>query len=93
MHFTTVISNLLLALNVGATALPSENPADLVADAVERRDVTPATPLLEKRACNYNGCKCNSRGQQLTVCGSCIWPNTGASLSEVSRLSSGVEMY
>jgi hypothetical protein len=30
---------------------------------------------LEKRDCDYNGCRCASRGKQLTVCGNCRWLN------------------
>lgn len=32
---------------------------------------------LDLRSCTYNGCECNSRGEQLTVCGNCVW-NDGA---------------
>ncbi len=34
---------------------------------------TELSHFLAARACNYNGCKCNSRGKQLTVCGNCRW--------------------
>ncbi|KAK4200986.1 hypothetical protein QBC40DRAFT_172615, partial [Triangularia verruculosa] len=32
---------------------------------------------LTKRACSYNGCKCDSRGRQLTVCSNCYWTVDG----------------
>ncbi|CRK30016.1 hypothetical protein HYQ45_008139 [Verticillium longisporum] len=35
-------------------------------------------PALEKRACKYNGCKCNSRGKQFRSCGNCVWTDNGA---------------
>lgn len=74
--FTFVLS--VIGLACSATASP-DTPS--VIPYVEARDVTPATPLLDKlskRACSYNGCKCNSRGNQMTVCGNCVWSDTGS---------------
>ena len=80
MRFTAVVSIFLLAISAEAIALPeaeAEAADAVVLPFVEQRDVSPATPLLNKRACSYNGCKCNSRGKQLTVCGNCVWSDTG----------------
>lgn len=92
MHFTTALSFLLLALNAEATALPRDNqmPVVPVTPFVEERDVSPANPFLNKRACSYNGCKCNSRGQQLTVCGNCVWTDTGKYVVTSKRVNNHI---
>ncbi|KAL0937327.1 mold-specific m46 protein [Colletotrichum truncatum] len=42
-------------------------------ELVEKRD---GPFSLQKRECKYNGCKCNSRGLQLTICGACKYADT-----------------
>ena len=77
MRFTTTFSVLLLALHAEAVTHPGEDADAAITPFVELGDVSPASPLLENRACNYNGCRCNSRGRSLTVCGNCLWTDTG----------------
>ncbi|SPO06052.1 uncharacterized protein DNG_08741 [Cephalotrichum gorgonifer] len=89
MRFTTAVSVLLLTLNVEAVAIPEESDFSL-APSLETRDISPATPLLEKRACSYNGCKCNSRGKQLTVCGNCVWTSTGKYVVTSKRVNNHI---
>ncbi|KAL0942368.1 uncharacterized protein CTRU02_200254 [Colletotrichum truncatum] len=81
MRFSTSLVTLLLTVTAHASvAQPNELAAvaersddnDLIVPLVEQRD----EPTLDKRACTYNGCKCNSRGRQLTVCGNCVWSDT-----------------
>ncbi|EUC33383.1 hypothetical protein COCVIDRAFT_49543, partial [Bipolaris victoriae FI3] len=45
---------------------------------------------LGKRACSYNGCKCNSRGKQLTVCGNCVWSDNNAYVVTTKRVSTHI---
>lgn len=90
MRFTTALSVLLLALHAEATALPDESSDAAVMAFVEERDITPATNLLDKRACTYNGCKCNSRGKQLTVCGNCVWSDTGKYVVTAKRVNGNI---
>lgn len=79
MRFATSLAILFLAVTAQAGIAQPEKPFALT----ERADNDNLVPLLdkkneqglEKRACSYNGCKCNSRGKQLTVCGNCVWRN------------------
>lgn len=95
MRFTTTLSVLLLALHAEAIAFPGEDPEAAIIPSIEGRDasfddVSPASPLLTKRACKYNGCKCNSRGKQLTVCGNCVWSDTGKPVVTKKRKNSHI---
>ncbi|KAG7132107.1 hypothetical protein HYQ45_009480 [Verticillium longisporum] len=47
-------------------------------------------PALEKRACKYNGCKCNSRGKQFRSCGNCVWTDNGAWVIKKKRVKSHI---
>ncbi|KAM0332408.1 hypothetical protein ACHAQA_002688 [Verticillium albo-atrum] len=47
-------------------------------------------PALEKRACKYNGCKCNSRGKQFRSCGNCVWTNNGQWAIKKKRVSNHI---
>lgn len=78
MRFTTSLAALFLAVAAQAAVAPQDPSAGL-----SERDDLGLTELLdarseplEKRACKENGCKCNSRGKQLTICGACIWTDT-----------------
>ncbi|KAK4169878.1 hypothetical protein QBC43DRAFT_352110 [Cladorrhinum sp. PSN259] len=78
----SILTNLALAAP-GPTA---ENEAPTLAHPIPFVDASSAliddadasSGNLTKRACDYNGCKCNSRGRQLTVCGNCVWDDTEA---------------
>jgi hypothetical protein len=82
MHFTasSIATLLLLISTVAATGAPI---------ALETREHSNANPL-DKRACSYNGCKCNSRGEQLTVCGNCVWSDTGAVIVTTKRVATHI---
>ncbi|KAL9949057.1 hypothetical protein D7B24_005935 [Verticillium nonalfalfae] len=47
-------------------------------------------PALEKRACKYNGCKCNSRGKQFRSCGNCVWTDNGAWVIKKKRVKNHI---
>ncbi|KAM0269856.1 hypothetical protein ACHAQH_009622 [Verticillium albo-atrum] len=47
-------------------------------------------PALEKRKCDYNNCKCNSRGKQFRSCGNCVWKDNGAWVIEKKRVSNHI---
>ncbi|PKS12438.1 hypothetical protein jhhlp_000644 [Lomentospora prolificans] len=79
MRFSAIASVLLFGLS--ANANPAAEAANELLAPVEARGVDPVTPnnpLLAKRECIYNGCRCDSRGRQLTVCGNCVWTDTGS---------------
>jgi hypothetical protein len=66
--------NLLLALPILALAAPS---ADSEANNYGLSNMA-MDELLDKRACDYNGCKCdtrNNRKPQGQFCGGCHWSN------------------
>jgi hypothetical protein len=96
MRFLVSLAVLFLASAVNATAdggLASEQFAvaevpELEPLAVEARDST-AEPL-EKRACDYNGCKCNSRNRQFRSCGNCQWTNNGEWVISKKRVSNHI---
>ncbi|KAF6812312.1 hypothetical protein CSOJ01_05182 [Colletotrichum sojae] len=80
MRFTTSLTILILAATThAAVALqdPSANLSERHSDNPSLAELldTRGEPI-EKRACKENGCKCNSRGKQLTICGACIWTDT-----------------
>ncbi|KAK0639792.1 hypothetical protein B0T16DRAFT_298056, partial [Cercophora newfieldiana] len=43
-----------------------------------------------KRDCDYNGCKCASRGKQLTVCGNCRWLNNNTWVVTEKRVANHI---
>ena len=93
MHFANILKVLVLAAGFVAAVPTADGESEvaarspepepetglLILDATEAAgaDSTPVDRLLMKRKCDYNGCKCNSRGKQLTVCGDCTWSDTG----------------
>ncbi|KAK4463928.1 hypothetical protein QBC42DRAFT_57507 [Cladorrhinum samala] len=85
MHFSTVISLLSIVAGVAVAAPGGEVesspalPVPFVEPEVEE------AANLTKRACSYNGCKCNSRKKQLTVCGNCVWSDNGAYVVTTKR--------
>ncbi|KAK2736499.1 mold-specific m46 protein [Colletotrichum kahawae] len=95
MRFSAPLTALFLAMTVQAGVAQSEGPValaersddvDTLEAAVEKREGI----SLEKKACTYNGCKCNSRGKQLTVCGNCYWSDTGAWVVTTKRVSNQI---
>ncbi|GJC89192.1 hypothetical protein ColLi_12030 [Colletotrichum liriopes] len=94
MRFTAVVTLMFLAATTQAGVSQPAEPYALA----ERADSDELVPLsekreelsLEKRACNYNGCKCNSRGKQLTVCGNCVWSDNGAYVVTTKRVSNHI---
>ncbi|RKU49193.1 hypothetical protein DL546_008913 [Coniochaeta pulveracea] len=46
--------------------------------------------LLQKRKCDYNGCKCSSRGYQFHSCGNCVWTDTGEWAITKKRVSTHI---
>lgn len=65
---------------------------------VEKRstDETSAVSLLstrdplQKRKCDYNGCKCASRGYQFRSCGNCRWTNNNEWAISKKRVSTHI---
>ncbi|KAK2019183.1 hypothetical protein LZ32DRAFT_598715 [Colletotrichum eremochloae] len=94
MRFATVLSLFFLAMTARAGVPQQAEPYALA----ERADSDELMALLErkeelgleKRACSYNGCKCNSRGRQLTVCGNCVWSDNGAYVVTTKRVSNHI---
>ncbi|KAK3357813.1 hypothetical protein B0T25DRAFT_170466 [Lasiosphaeria hispida] len=83
MHFTNPLT-LLLLLTPFATATPTTDTSSL--DLLEAFvDPEQSVVNVTKRACDYNGCKCKSRGKQLTVCGNCVWRSDGAYVVTTKR--------
>ncbi|KAK4450890.1 hypothetical protein QBC34DRAFT_348433 [Podospora aff. communis PSN243] len=64
MHLHTTLLHIVLLPSLIAALSPDYPPAAS----------NPSNPL-SKRDCEYNGCRCASRGKQLTVCGNCRWLN------------------
>ncbi|KAK1566279.1 uncharacterized protein LY79DRAFT_572350 [Colletotrichum navitas] len=91
MRFAPVLPLVFLAVTAQAGVSQQAEPYALA----ERTDNDELVTLLdkkeelglEKRACSYNGCKCNSRGKQLTVCGNCVWSDNGAYVVTTKRVS------
>ncbi|KAK1709416.1 hypothetical protein CaCOL14_005535 [Colletotrichum acutatum] len=77
MRFATSLTIFFLAAAAQASVAQQDEPYAIAARAdtdepvatLEKKEETG----LEKRACNYNGCKCDSKNKQLTVCGNCVW--------------------
>ena len=78
MQFLTVLSLVGLAL---ANLDPAfEAPRELIS-----RDLD-----LSKRACVANGCRCDSRNRQMTVCGACKWTNTDTYVVTTNRVLTNI---
>ncbi|KAK0711795.1 hypothetical protein B0H67DRAFT_586326, partial [Lasiosphaeris hirsuta] len=81
MHFTNPLA-LLLLLTPFATPTPTDTSSlDLLEAFVDPEQSINVT----KRACDYNSCKCQSRGKQLTVCGNCVWRSDGSYVVTTKR--------
>ncbi|KAL2117369.1 hypothetical protein VTJ04DRAFT_9537 [Mycothermus thermophilus] len=76
MRFTFALTLLSAALGL-ASPVADSNPApyeEAIPQEIAARDeVSAATPLLGKRACVNNGCKCVSGLRQGQYCGACVW--------------------
>ncbi|KAL2265828.1 hypothetical protein VTJ83DRAFT_6928 [Remersonia thermophila] len=72
---------LSLALTLLTAALGLASPVEDVFPAPQAiaetrevaRDLSAANPLVEKRACTANGCKCMKGLRQGQYCGNCVW--------------------
>ncbi|KAK2046006.1 hypothetical protein LZ31DRAFT_552719 [Colletotrichum somersetense] len=94
MRFATVLSILFLAVTAQAGVSQQPEPYAL-AERAESDELVASLDKkeelgLERRACSYNGCKCNSRGRQLTVCGNCVWSDNGAYVVTTKRVSNHI---
>ncbi|KAK3990408.1 hypothetical protein QBC44DRAFT_307510 [Cladorrhinum sp. PSN332] len=87
MHFSTAIS--LLSIVAGLAVAAPGPEAESLALPVPFVEVDESGSLT-KRACSYNGCKCNSRGKQLTVCGNCVWSDNNAYVVTTKRVSNHI---
>lgn len=45
---------------------------------------------LQKRKCEYNGCRCDSRGKQFHSCGNCVWTSDGAWVVTKKRVANHI---
>jgi len=77
MRIILSLQAVILAVTAVATANPPDNFALLDVDKLGPNFEDDYRMTLKKRACDYNGCECDSRGKQLTVCGNCRWGKDG----------------
>ncbi|KAF6828037.1 mold-specific M46 protein [Colletotrichum plurivorum] len=94
MRFTTFLTALLLAATAHAGVAPHDPSASLSESHSDNPSIAelldPRGEPVEKRACKENGCKCNSRGKQLTICGACVWTDTKMYAITTKRVDSHI---
>lgn len=92
MQFSISFALLVLAVAAEPVAVKRDTESLSVEPIAEPLSVElAAEPFpLGKRACSYNGCKCNSRGKQLTVCGNCVWSDNNAYVVTTKRVSTHI---
>ena len=95
MRFISAFSILLAAaaqVNAGLEAEQAalaETPNVDVGVSLVERDQT-FDEILQKRDCDYNGCKCNSRGKQFHSCGNCYWISDGSWVISKKRVANHI---
>ncbi|CRK31248.1 hypothetical protein HYQ45_015324 [Verticillium longisporum] len=85
MRFTNPIVAAILLSTMAHAAPSSDQAPDQVAAVAPIDARAKSAEPLEKRACVYNGCRCNSRGRQFRSCGNCVWTNNGEWAISVKR--------
>ncbi|KAM0278834.1 hypothetical protein ACHAQH_004910 [Verticillium albo-atrum] len=85
MRFTNPIAAAILLSTMAYAAPSSDQAPDQVAAVAPIDARAESVEPLEKRACVYNGCRCNSRGRQFRSCGNCVWTNNGEWAISVKR--------
>ncbi|OHE99108.1 hypothetical protein CORC01_05601 [Colletotrichum orchidophilum] len=94
MRFAITLTIISLAVAAQAGVAHQDEPYAVAARADTDEPVAALEKKeeagLEKRACNYNGCKCNSHNQQLTVCGNCVWSGSKAYIVTSKRIANHI---
>ncbi|KAK3293697.1 uncharacterized protein B0H64DRAFT_444941 [Chaetomium fimeti] len=78
MRLTLALTLLTATLGLANPLADTSSPHEELSTPMEAREASPepitaANPLLEKRACKKNGCKCVKGLKQGQYCGACKW--------------------
>src|SRR4051794_19209465 len=97
---TTFTVALLSTFALTASVLPTRDSPITDLFSLGGNDINPQAPsalrnppagnFLLKRDCTYNGCRCSSRGKQLTVCGNCKWLNNNTWVVTEKRVANHI---